>query len=99
MQYFNVTGQWEIFSEWVTFEAVIGENASQVGVIGEEHAIHVPNFAFIPIGSFENLATWIDWRQLVSVRFHSDSRVKAERQQIVDDLERQTSSGFYTYTR
>jgi hypothetical protein len=57
MQYFDVTGQWEIFSEWVTFEAVIGENASQVGVIGEEHAIHVPNFAFIPIGSFENLAT------------------------------------------
>jgi hypothetical protein len=57
VQYLNVTGQWEIFSEWVTFEAVIGENATQVGVIGEEHAIHVPNFAFIPIGSFENLAT------------------------------------------
>ena len=32
----------------MTFEAVVGQNAPQVRMIGKEDAVHVPDFSFVP---------------------------------------------------
>ena len=39
----HISRQGEVLSEGVTLEPVVCQNTSQVGVVGEEHAIHVPN--------------------------------------------------------
>ena len=39
----NISRQGEVLSEGVTLETVVRQNTSQVGMVGEEHAIHVPD--------------------------------------------------------
>lgn len=51
---FRVTRQREILSQGVTFESVIGQNTTQVRMADEEDTVHVPDFAFVPIGRTED---------------------------------------------
>lgn len=83
----NISRKWEVSALWMSFEAVIGENAAQVGVVGEEHTIHVPNLALVPVGGFVDLVARVNRRQLVGVSFDADSRVVAEREKVVNDFE------------
>lgn len=62
-------------------------------MVREEDAVHVPDLALVPVGRLEDLANWIDRRQLVGVGFDSDARVVAQRQQIVDDFETLLAAG------
>ena len=39
----------EVFSEGVSLEAVVGEDASEVGVVGEVHPKHVPDLTLVPV--------------------------------------------------
>ena len=45
---FGVSGQWEVFPKGVSLEAVVGEDAAEVGMVGEEDAVHVPHFPLVP---------------------------------------------------
>lgn len=44
----STDSQREVFSERVTFEAVVGEDAAQVGMVDEEDAKQVVDLAFVP---------------------------------------------------
>lgn len=79
-----VARQWKVFPQGMTFKAIIGQDSSEVGMVGEVDSEHVENFAFVPIGTLENVANWIQRRQLVSISLDSDPRVEAKREQIVN---------------
>jgi hypothetical protein len=46
----DVTGSWEVLTEWVSFESVVGQQTASVRVSGEAHPKSVPRFAFSPVG-------------------------------------------------
>ena len=46
----DIAGQREVLAQRIALEAIIGEDAAQVGVAGEEHAVHVEHFALEPAG-------------------------------------------------
>lgn len=80
-------GQGKVAALWVTFEAVVGQDATQIGVVGEEDAVHVPDLSLVPVGRLEHLIARVHGRQLVRVGLDPHARVVAHGQQIVDDLE------------
>lgn len=41
--YLHITTQGEVFSEWMTFEPIIGEESAEVGMVGKEYSKHVPH--------------------------------------------------------
>ena len=45
----HVAGQGEVLPEWVPLESVVCEDSAQVGVVGEEDAVHVPDLPLIPV--------------------------------------------------
>lgn len=71
--YFNISTEGEVLPEWMSFEAVVSEDPPQVGMVGEEHAVHVPNFTFVPVGGLVNIIAGLDGCQFVGVSFHSDA--------------------------
>jgi len=67
-------------------EAIVGQEASQVGMICKEDAIHVPDFALGPIGTEIDARNRVQRRQLVRVGPDSNAIVKTHRQQHVNNL-------------
>lgn len=59
--YLNISRKWEVSALWMALETVISKNTAQVGMVGEEHAIHVPNLALIPVGGFVNFVARVNW--------------------------------------
>lgn len=55
-------------------------------MVGEEHAVHVPDLTFVPVGCLEDAIARIDGRQLIRVGFDADTRIEAQRQDVVDQL-------------
>lgn len=84
--YLNVAGKGKVLAEGVPFEAIIRQDPPEVRMAGEEDSVHVPDFAFIPVGGLEDLVGRINRRQLICVRFHANPRIVTEREQIVYDL-------------
>jgi len=41
--YLGVANKWKILSKRMTLKAIVGENTSQVWMISEVHAIHIPH--------------------------------------------------------
>ena len=81
-------------SQGVTLKAIVGEDAAQVGVALEVHAIHVPHLALVPVGSAEHRARAVHRRQLVCVRAHPDAGVVSEGEKVVHNLaSQQTPNG------
>jgi uncharacterized protein (UPF0218 family) len=72
---FDISCEWEIPSLWMSLESVVGEDATEVRVVGEEDAVHIPNLTLIPIRSAVHFDRRLDGRQLVSVRLHPNPRV------------------------
>ena len=54
--YLDVSGQWKVLSERMSLESVIRQDPSQIRMIGEEDAVHVPHLALVPVGSGEHRA-------------------------------------------
>lgn len=75
----NVSGKWKVATLWMSLETVIGQDATQIGMIGKENTIHIPNLSLIPVGSFVDFITRVDGSELVGVSLHSDSRVVTKR--------------------
>lgn len=71
-----VSNKRKILSERVPLEPVISENPTQIRVIGEENAVHVPNFSLVPIGRLVNFVDRVNWCELVGVSSHSNPRVE-----------------------
>lgn len=86
IHYLNVATEREIFPERMTLESVIRQNPSQIGVIGEEDTVHVPDFAFVPVGGLEHVVGWFDGSHFVGVGLHANAGVKTKAQEVVDDL-------------
>ena len=52
----DITRQGEIFPEGMSLEAVVSEDAPQVGMVGEEDSVEIPNFPLVPVSPFEHLS-------------------------------------------
>lgn len=84
---FGVTSQREVLSEGMALEAVVCENATEVGVASEEHAKHVPGLPFIPVCPPEDRnATW-DRVGFASICLDAYPCGMLDSQQVVDDFE------------
>lgn len=70
----------------MSFKAIIGENAPQVGMVGKENSIHVPDFPLVPICSLENFVGRINWCQFICIGFDSDARIVTKREEVVNNL-------------
>ena len=46
--YLVISREREIFPQRVSQESVVGEDPPEVGMVGEKHAIHVPDLTLIP---------------------------------------------------
>ena len=68
-------------------EAVVGEDAAQVRMIGEEHAVHVPDLALEPDGRVVEPADRGYLTVLAGRNLDPDPQVMLVGQQVVDDLE------------
>src|ERR1041384_7313648 len=80
-------GQRKILAQRMTLETVVGEDAAQVGMVGEPHAIEVVGLALEPAGRAEQGRGRRHRRGLVSRDLDADALVVLEAEQIVDDVE------------
>lgn len=60
---------------------------------GEENAKHVVNFTFVPKGAIEETGHTGDGLCLIAVCFDADTRVVADTEHVVDNLESLVASG------
>ncbi|RMZ94985.1 hypothetical protein BpHYR1_020781 [Brachionus plicatilis] len=77
----------KVLSERVASKAVVCQNTSQVRVVGEEHAEHVPYFTLEPVGTFEHTSNGVNGSQLVCVGLYTDAVVVAQGKKDVDEFE------------
>lgn len=89
----GVAGEGEVLAERVTLEAVVGHDAAQVGVAGEEDAKKIVGFALVPVGAVKEGRDGRNGRRLVGVGLDADAGVVADRKQVVDDLEALLAGG------
>ena len=71
----------------MTLEAVIGQNAAQIGVVGEIDAEQIPRLALPPAGAAEQPDR--RWHRLlfVGVDFDADALIEPHAEEVVDHLE------------
>lgn len=81
--HFHIATEREVFAERMSFESVIGEDPSQVGMVGEENAIHVPYLPLIPVGRFEHIVARFDRRELICVCLDAYPRIVSETVKII----------------
>ncbi len=84
-------GEWEVLAEGMAGEAVVGQDATQVGMVREEDAVHVPGLALIPVGALEQRRDRLHGRQLVRVGLDAHAIVKFQREKQVDKLEKENT--------
>mmetsp|Transcript_5364 Transcript_5364/g.11777 ORF Transcript_5364/g.11777 Transcript_5364/m.11777 type:complete len:235 (-) Transcript_5364:497-1201(-) len=82
----GVSGQGEVLPQGVPSESVICQNATQIWVTGEEHAIHVPNFPLKPVGGVEQRDQGGNWGQLINWHLDADAVIPSWAQKMVYHL-------------
>ena len=80
-------GQREVLAQRMPLEAVVGEDAAQVRMAGEQDAVEVVGFALEPVRRREHRDRRGHRRRLVGLHLHADATVTGGRQQMVDDVE------------
>jgi hypothetical protein len=85
--HFHVARERKVLAQRMAFEAVVGEQAAQIGMVGEIDAVEVPGFALEPACRREQTHCRFDRRVFVGAELHTDAPVVAHRQEIVDDVE------------
>ena len=83
----RVSGQREILAQRVAVEAVVGHDATQIRVAGEEDAEHVVNLTLVPKGTLEQARHAGNRVGLIGVGLDADARVVSHAEQVVDHLE------------
>ena len=64
----------------MSLESVIGENSSQIRMVGEKDSVHVPDFSLVPVRSGKDGAGGLDGREFVGVGLDANARVETQRQ-------------------
>ena len=83
----GVSSQGEVLPQWVAVEAVVGHDASEIGVADEEDTEHVVDLTLVPVGTVVEACDGGYGRSLVGVGLDADARVVADGEHVVDDLE------------
>src|SRR5205823_3881099 len=83
----DIAGEREVLAHRMAFEAVVGEDAPQIGMAGEIDAVEVPGLALEPAGGAVDAGDRRDEALLVGGELDADALVELEAQEIVDDLE------------
>jgi hypothetical protein len=84
--YFNKARQGKVLAKRMTSKSIVCQYASEIRMICEKHAEHVPCFSFVPVCTFEDLCARIDGRQFVCVCLDANASVERQRKQIVNNL-------------
>ena len=77
----------------MTLEAVIGQDAAQVGIVGEIDAEQIPRLALPPAGAAEEPDRRRHRLLLVGLDLEANALVESHAEEIVDDLEAQRPVG------
>ena len=77
----------EILAQRVAVEAVIGHDAPEIGVTDEEDTEEVVDLALVPVGAVVQVADTGHGGGLVGICLDPQTRVVADAQHVVDDLE------------
>ena len=84
----DIAGQREVLAQRMALEAVVGEDAAQIGMVGEEDAVHVEGLALEPVRRFQKTGDTDGTGVSSSVRNLTRRRwLCLQRQQVIDDLE------------
>src|SRR3974377_11808 len=87
------TSEWEILAERMPLESIVCENAPEIRVTGEQHAVEVVGLAFVPVSAVIDFDQRRHLRRFVGRYFYADALVKARRQEMVDDVEALLATG------
>src|SRR5215469_676492 len=68
-------GERKILAERMPLEAVVGEQAAQVRMTGEHHAVKIVDFALEPVGSGKHIDQGRDGRRFIDLDLHADSLI------------------------
>lgn len=82
----GVAGQGEVLSQRMTLETVISHDSSKIGMASEEHAKEIVDLSLVPVGTVKETGDTGDGRDFVGVGLDTDTRVVADREEIVDDF-------------
>src|SRR6185437_3875824 len=72
----DIAGEREILAQRMALETVIGEDAAQVGVIGEIDAIEIPSLALEPAGGAEETRDRRHRARLIDHRLDADALIE-----------------------
>lgn len=89
----GVTGQWEVLAKRMAVESIIGQHTAEIGMAGEEDTKHVVHFTFVPESAVEEAGHTGYGLCLVAVRLDADTRVVADTEHVVDNLESLVAGG------
>lgn len=89
----SVAGQWEVLTERMAIKSIIGQHTAEIGMTGEEDAEHVVHFTFVPKSAVEEAGHTRDGLCLVAVCLDADTRVVADTEHVVDNLESLIAGG------
>src|SRR5665213_780194 len=85
--HFNIACDREIFAQRVAAEAVVSQNAAQVWMAGEYHAVKIIDFAFKPIGGWEYFHSGRHFASFVNSYLHANAGVFIGAEQMIDHIE------------
>src|SRR5208337_1482669 len=83
----DIAGQREVLAHRMAGEAVVGQDAAQVGLAGKHDPEQVPRLALPPRGGGPDLVHRCDRGALVGLHHDAQAVVQRHRQQVVDDVE------------
>lgn len=83
----SVSSQWEILSQWMAVESVVGHDSSEIRVANKEDTEQVVNLSFIPVSSIVQAGDRWDWLGLIGVSLDAKTGVMADTEHVVDNLE------------
>lgn len=89
----GITGQGEVLAQWVAVETVVGHDAAEIRVAGEEHTEHVVHLTLVPQSTLEETSHTGHGGGLVRVGLDTDAGVVTNAEQVVDDLEALVAGG------
>lgn len=77
----------------MTFEAVIGQDTSQIRVTDEEDSVHVPDFTLVPVSRSEHGGCGGNGVDLIGVSLDTNTCVVLDGEEVIDDLETLRAGG------
>ncbi len=84
----DIAGERKVLAQRMALEAVIGEDAPEIGMVGEIDAVEIPGLALEPAGGAEDAGRGRHRRlSRRSVTLSADAAVVPEAQEIIDDVE------------